>query len=345
MAGTLKKLSGQRGFTLVELMVTVAMTAMLVAAMYALFGDQEKLYATEEQIIQMQQNARVAMEMLSRDVRMAGFWGCGSTSIGRFKNTVRNDDGKLLFRMVPVGGLNNLTSGNDYGAKAGTDLLVLSYANEDDNSRIDQEMNNSSADLHLTQKGILNIGDIAIVSDCTYTSVFQITNLNDSGRSLVHNTNKGGGNPDPANDTKDLGHIYEPGSRVYKISQKYSWLTPAGELKVASGGFDTGAYAWQPNLQVATIAENIQDLQFEYGVDTDGNGSPDAWQNASQVLNWDQVVAVRIYVFARTGRAEKDYINRHVYNFADRPLPHSYHDGYHRYFLERDVAMRNRWPG
>lgn len=351
MEGTLKRISN-RGFTLVELMVTLAMTALLVTAMYALFGDQEKVYATEEQIIQMQQNARVAMEMISRDVRMAGFFGCGFSSSTNFTDTVRNTNGDILFNMAPITGLDNLGGQNSYGAESGTDLLVLSYADQNTSSQVDAPpMNNSAASIHLSTAGILNIGDIAVVTDCTYTSVFQITNLQYSGQSVVHDTNQGGGNPDPANSTKDLGHVYEPGSRMYKLAQKYYWVDSNLQLHVANGGYNATLSKWQPDNQEAAIADNIENLQLEYGVDTDGNGTPDQWHNATDVTSgnfWNKVVAVRIYILARTARQEKDYINRHSYSVPDSSDPQTlgpYNDGYHRYFLVRSVALRNRWSG
>jgi Tfp pilus assembly protein PilW len=44
-----------------------------VAAIYRLFIDQSKAYVIQDQAIEVQQNIRNAMEILLRDIRMAGF--------------------------------------------------------------------------------------------------------------------------------------------------------------------------------------------------------------------------------------------------------------------------------
>lgn len=349
MAGAVKG-SSQHGFTLVELMVTLVMTALLVGAMYILFGDQEKIYATEEQTVQMQQNARAAMEMISRDVRMAGFFGCGSTSGTSFTDTVNGHTTDFLLNLGAVDGLDNVTgsagsSGNPLGAMDGSDVLAISYADAEHPYTVDVPyMNTDSADIHLATGSGLVEGDIVVVSDCSHTSVFQITGLtaSGSGRSVTHNT--GNSNPGPGNATKDLGYEFGGGAQLYEMVQKYYWLTPQGDLEVAQGTCVNGT--WNPTNQEVTVAENIQNLQFEYGVDTNGDGSPDEWQNAAQVTNWDQVVAVRIYILARTARKEKNYINRNSYTFTDSSGTVTlgpYNDAYHRYFLTRSVAIRNRW--
>lgn len=334
-----------KGFTIVELMVTMAISAILIASIYGIFASQNRICGEEEQTIEMQQNARIAMKLLERDLRMAGFWGCGTTP-DNFKNTVRGQDTNPLLSMLPVRGVNNLAEGNTYGAKVGTDLFIVSYADQDGGVRVDEPyMNNNSADIHLVDPGNpspIKKGDIVLISDCQYTSVFQITNMQDSARSVVHNENQGGGNPDPANWTKDLGHKYAEGTFVYALKMKYYWISPDNQLMMSQGGFPVGGNAYQQTNSSQPIAENIEDLQLEYGVDSDGNGTPDQWYNASAVPNWNNVIAVRIFLLVRTTREVKDYTNTHTYAFADRPSPGPYNDRYPRYLLEGTTSLRNR---
>jgi type IV pilus assembly protein PilW len=61
------------GFTLLELVIAMAIGLIVLAAMYGLFTTQQKQLGTQEQIIEMQQNARMAMDMMSREIRMAGY--------------------------------------------------------------------------------------------------------------------------------------------------------------------------------------------------------------------------------------------------------------------------------
>lgn len=63
----------QRGVTLVELMIGAVVAALVVAAGLAMLTMSEKAMRTSEQTIDTQQNVRLAMELLSRDLRMAGY--------------------------------------------------------------------------------------------------------------------------------------------------------------------------------------------------------------------------------------------------------------------------------
>ena len=65
-------LRSQRGLTLTELAVAMAVAGIFLAAAYAIFLTQQKTYAVQDQVAEVQQNARVAMNMLARDLRMAG---------------------------------------------------------------------------------------------------------------------------------------------------------------------------------------------------------------------------------------------------------------------------------
>jgi type IV pilus assembly protein PilW len=64
---------GQQGVTLIELMVGAVVATIIIAAGYAVLTSSSKAMTTSEQTVETQQNVRVAMEFLSRDIRQAGF--------------------------------------------------------------------------------------------------------------------------------------------------------------------------------------------------------------------------------------------------------------------------------
>jgi type IV pilus assembly protein PilW len=69
---------GQQGFTLMELMVTLAIASVLMAGIYAAFNSQSKIYRKESLVTTMQQNIRGGMEILGTEIRMAGYDPSGS---------------------------------------------------------------------------------------------------------------------------------------------------------------------------------------------------------------------------------------------------------------------------
>ena len=66
-------LSGQQGVTLIELMIGAVVATTIIAAGYAVLTSSSKAMTTNEQTVETQQNVRVAMEFLYRDIRQAGF--------------------------------------------------------------------------------------------------------------------------------------------------------------------------------------------------------------------------------------------------------------------------------
>jgi prepilin-type N-terminal cleavage/methylation domain-containing protein len=63
----------KRGVSLIELLVALAICGIVVAGAYRFFITQTRAYSVQEQVIEAQQNVRWAMEILLRDLRMAGY--------------------------------------------------------------------------------------------------------------------------------------------------------------------------------------------------------------------------------------------------------------------------------
>ena len=71
-------------------------------------------------------------------------------------------------------------------------------------------------------------------------------------------------------------------------------------------------------LLTTSLAEGIENLQVEYGVDTDGDGRPDSFVVATGVtgvapLVWENVVSVRLHVLARNTQASQGYVDPRTY--------------------------------
>lgn len=63
-----------RGLTLIELMIALSIGMIILGALTSTFILQRKAYNTQEQVIEMTQIARAAMDMIGREVRMAGYY-------------------------------------------------------------------------------------------------------------------------------------------------------------------------------------------------------------------------------------------------------------------------------
>lgn len=71
----------EHGFTLIELLIAMTIGLIVLASISGAFINQNKTYALEEQKIQMIQTARGAMDLISNEVKMAGYnWDPTSAS-------------------------------------------------------------------------------------------------------------------------------------------------------------------------------------------------------------------------------------------------------------------------
>jgi type IV pilus assembly protein PilW len=65
--------TSQKGFSLLELMVAMAIASVLMAGIYTFYHNQLKTHITQQEMVDMQQDARAAMYMMTREIRMAGY--------------------------------------------------------------------------------------------------------------------------------------------------------------------------------------------------------------------------------------------------------------------------------
>jgi len=63
----------ERGFSLIELITAIGISGIILAAVTTTFISQSRSYDAQEQINGMQQAARAAMDMITREVRMGGY--------------------------------------------------------------------------------------------------------------------------------------------------------------------------------------------------------------------------------------------------------------------------------
>jgi type IV pilus assembly protein PilW len=78
----MKTYHDSKGFTLVELMIATMLATMIMAAVYVTYITNQRIQTAQSQVVEMQQNLRAGADMLTRDLRMAGFNPGGSAGAG-----------------------------------------------------------------------------------------------------------------------------------------------------------------------------------------------------------------------------------------------------------------------
>jgi type IV pilus assembly protein PilW len=70
------------GFTLIELLVGMAISGVVMTAVYSTYYSQQKSYTVQEQVVSMQQNLRAAVYHLEREIQLAGCDPSGEAGAG-----------------------------------------------------------------------------------------------------------------------------------------------------------------------------------------------------------------------------------------------------------------------
>lgn len=293
------------GLTLVELMIALMLGLLVVGSASAIFISNQQTYRATEGLGRVQENGRMAFELMSRDLREAGGNACG------------NADRKEPLKLVNVLNANSNWWANwnngiiGYEAAmttapanriAGTDAVALMSG--DSSSGVTVVSHNPTSarfEVNTTGHG-LNDGDIAIICDWRQASLFQITGAQpDINTNIVHNP---GGSVTPGNCSMGLGYSNPPKCTVNGTPYQYganSMIVRLHAVRWFVGSTVGGGRSLfrstlvnQGGVLVARdqqIAEGVNNMQLQYLLEG-AVGYVDA--TAVPANRWRNVTAVRV---------------------------------------------------
>jgi type IV pilus assembly protein PilW len=76
------EMTSKRGYTIVELMVAIAISGIFMGTIYSAYTSQQRATLGQEQVSAMQRNLRSAMYFMEKEIRMAGCDPTGLTTAG-----------------------------------------------------------------------------------------------------------------------------------------------------------------------------------------------------------------------------------------------------------------------
>jgi type IV pilus assembly protein PilW len=133
----------QLGLSLIELMVAVVIGLILIGGLIQVYLSSKQSYNAQEQLARMQESGRFAMDLITRDLRRAGYWGGDVVALDSFDGSnpvpvppahacgTSNEWGRMI--RWRVSGLNNTNAGYDCASDylGDTDILAVRYAGFD----------------------------------------------------------------------------------------------------------------------------------------------------------------------------------------------------------------------
>jgi type IV pilus assembly protein PilW len=327
---------GNRGFSLIELMIALVITLILLAGIAQIYLGSKKSFNIQNSLGRQQENGRYATETIAQDLRRAGYWGGnadvyavtgteGTVTPAATCNTGDNTWGRMLDQRIfglnqtqttEIGNYTCLNDGNGY---AQGDVVVVRFA-------APWVIGGT------TTPAIENNAHLYIRSSLTISE--------DAGRLF-----KGQDETDTANDMTP-GAPPAPSERTSELIARAYYIGPSGQTCQGVAVPSLYRENLDDNGQPAAeeIAYGIDQLQVQYGIDTDGDNSVDSWLDAGvggldEDSEWEEVIAARIWVLTRGECPETGYTNINPYPMGD--VNYTPNDGYRRQLYTMTVRLRN----
>jgi type IV pilus assembly protein PilW len=289
----------------------------------------------------LQENARFALEILIRDLRMAGYAGC-SDSIASLENDITgagDDDSILSF----VNGLEGSEAAAAWKpsdgaigvvAVAGTDAVTVRFL-EPLSVNLGADM--AAVDDPLTVNAVTGFvaGDLIAVSDCDSSDIMEATEVTVSGgvETIKHATGVStAGSPGNADDS--LSKLYGTTAELMRfVTRRYY---------IGNGANGPGLMMAQGYGAAQELIEGVESMQILYGEDTTADQVVDAFVNAASVANWDNVIAVRVALLLRTvEEGQHNEVDTDTYNLLGTTVNPT-DDRRRRRTFSATIQIRNR---
>ncbi len=325
----------QKGLSLVELMISLAVGSIITVGIVQLFGANSETYNVMMGQSRMQESARFALDFISRDIQKAGYRGCFSNN-EQMKVNINNPDLNTPYEFdlrEAVRGYNaagvdiwspaltELPNIDDPGSEfvngtgidlgeviTGTDVLTLRNAVQQD-VEVRLAVNNTPQTDPLIvispPDGVAGLGfgelDLALVHDCEKATIFHVTDIDDTTNApnitLQHTLLT-----DPwanADNFLAIKNIFEDDAYVSGIETNIYFIAPGTGMNNVG---ETPLSLWRKAGTSAPVelVEGIEDLQVLFGVSTDGDSTPNQYLLANEVLDWKEVTMIRVTVVANT---------------------------------------------
>jgi len=337
----MKYLKHQHGISLVEVLVALVISLFLLAGIVQVYLTNKTSYAFSNSISRIQENGRYAMDIMAQELRMAGFFGCAifdpedDAAMDAIVNNL-NKAGTGYDPDLHDFLQKDLVEGTENDGLNGSDSITLRGA-EPGNLGVQPPYSSTSANIKVSEPHDLAEGDIVMVSNCRGADIIQISNINASNGTLVHNTGNSTepGNYNPDNCTGGNAHCL---SQVYGADASlFRFRTISYSIAIGESG-EPALWRSQNGVNLELI-EGIEQMQVLYGVDTTDDDHPNQYMIATDITNWYDVMSIRLMLLVRS---EADGIVEAPQTLTYNSATTTAADSRLRQVFSTTIALRNR---
>lgn len=317
--------SSAGGFTLVELLVAIVLSLFLVIGLLSLIASNSASRAELDKSSRQIENGRFALSLLTEDIEHAGFTG---TVLTRTSSSVTQSAPTLCPTTMTGASLGYVAAANYVATLPFSVYSQTTAPSCISNWKSDTAIIAVSRASTVTPTVSSAVSGAAVYlqpSTCATETIPFAVNPAASGTA---------GFPLSQSNCSTPALLRPLIQRIYFVSTCSVCSGASADtlptLKVVE--YDaTGA------LQITPLVEGIENLQFYYGIDDNGNGSPDRYlavtefTSATPPADWRNVVAVRIHVLARNEFTSAGWSETRTYDMGGASPVGPFNDSYKRH--------------
>jgi type IV pilus assembly protein PilW len=337
-----------RGLSLIELLVALAIGAVLIFGATQVYVDSRAAYGVNETVSRMQESARYALTMLESDVRMAGYWGLVKGT-GALDGSTWGSEASATAAVA--NGVAANVCGNNFAVDAS--LPVSAFNNRYVLSATQGAGCDSLSGWTTTP---VATADTLIVRHAAVTPVAAAANVLQvcSSRMSAFLMSDGAAStpcPDADPSTPLVNRTHSVNDVVvdaYYVDQNSDEAAGLPSLRRKRLCVNTASVACGGVSFVdEEVIAGVEDMQVQFGVETDAAVAPDAiaqrYVDPESVPAGAQIVSVRLWLRVRADAQETGFVDGQAYTYGDKNgvTISGAAQKYRRMLVSRTITLRN----
>jgi type IV pilus assembly protein PilW len=314
-----------RGFSMVELMVAITLALIVTAGVISVFVGSRSAFQATSGVANLSDSGRFALMYIENAVRDSGYMACGAAT--RTISNVNPEGTNLYYApgasglFQPLGGYEAAATspGSSYSVSTTPGVLanwnpaldgafssipaanamivsndVLVVRSSTTTGQAVYVTNVTTNNFTVTAAGALAVGQLAIISDCVKSLMFQISGMMPGapGEVIAHAT---GGAPGNITSAFPTWVTFAPGAQVTPLQTTVYYIGIGAD---GDGALYSATMAPNNTLTPTELAPDVEAMQILYGVDTTGTQTASQYVTADQVPDFTQVMSVQVAVLA-----------------------------------------------
>lgn len=289
-------LNRQKGINLVELMITLTISLGVLGGASVILVNTNKSSRLQGDLVNMQSNARIAMQQIASDIQKTGYYGCVK-DIDPFdpagpiiSKLINNNE----FLDAPVQGLEHPT-----GVLTGNSRDVMELQFVLPVTELVTDMSSPTSSIEVMDVSSISVGDILLIANCETGDIFSVSGI--TGNNLDHQANGSSGNNVDSLSTRypRMSYINYP-TEVFRFSRVKYYIDDLDNIPTLFRAVNVGDSDTRGTREADAFVRGVEAFEVLYGEDTDGDVAPDRFVSADNVTDWGNISAIRYALLIRT---------------------------------------------